>query len=758
MINNETTNTPFFTIRREGIICLILVIAILVVYWQVGNHEFIMFDDDLYVTENPNVQAGLSLKSVKWAFTVTHAHNWHPLTWLSHMLDCQIYGLNPGGHHLTNVILHILNSILLFLIFRRMTGALWKSAFVAALFALHPLHVESVAWVAERKDVLSTFFWMLTMGAYVLYVENPGIKRYLLTVLFFALGLMAKPMLVTLPFVLLLLDYWPLGRFHIRHVDDSQHTEDVSRKDTRRNKGKPRNAVENAVQADKNTTSNYRWSLLFPLLWEKIPFFILAAVSSVVTVYAQQEIIKTLELYPLGTRISNALVSYVTYMGKMLVPTNLGIFYPYAGNILTIWQIGGSILLLAGITVLVILAVRRPYLTVGWLWYLGTLVPVIGLVQVGLQSMADRYTYIPLIGIFIIISWGAPDFLAKMRYRKTVLAVSTGVLVLTLMTMAVGQVKSWRSDITLFKHATEVTRNNWLAHYNLGIALQEQNKVDEAIAHYAKALKIKPHYSKAHCNMGNALQKQGKIDEAIAHYYSALKIMPDYAKALYNLGVALQEQGKIDEAIAHYYSALKIKPDHASAHYNLGNALATQGRLDEAISHYSEALRINPDDDDTRANIQVLLTVLKETDKDIKRLKELLENNPGDPGLHYILGNQYYKRRDFEKSIYQYQKALSIQPNAVPVLNNLAIVYMAKRDYEKAVSVFGRIADLQPDNASVYYNIACVYSIQNKTKESLDLLKMAIEKGYDNWEHIRTDKDLKNIRNSLYYKEIMSNH
>jgi len=723
MINNETTNTPFFTIRREGVICLILVIAIIAVYWQVGNHEFVDFDDNEYVTKNRHVQAGLTSDSITWAFTSTHAANWHPLTWLSHMLDCQIYGLNPGGHHLTNVLLHILNTILLFLIFRRMTGALWKSAFVAALFALHPLHVESVAWVAERKDVLSTFFWMLTMGSYVWYVERRGMRRYLLVLLFFALGLMAKPMLVTLPFVLLLLDYWPLGRFHIRYVDDVQHTEDVSTKDTRRKKGKPRYAAENALQADNNTTSNYRWSLVLPLLREKIPFLILAAVSSIVTFYVQQGggAVGSLYAFPFIIRISNALASYISYIEKMLWPQHLALLYPH---VLEGWKIAGAFLILIFISYVAVRVMKRfPYIIVGWFWYLGTLVPVIGLVQVGSQSMADRYTYVPLIGIFIIIAWGASDILTRWQYRRAFLAISAGCILSVLTIVTWMQLQYWQNSISLFEHTINVTTDNFTMH----------------------------------CCMGTALAEQGKIDEAVVHYTEALKIKPDYAEAHYGRGVVLQEQDKIDEAISHYTEALKIKPDYADVHYNLGIALVRQGRVDEAISHYSEAMRINPGDDDARSRLQMIQTILKETDKDIKRLKKLLEINPGDPELHYILGNQYYKRRDFDKSINQYQKALSIHPDAVPVLNNLAMVYMAKRDYEKAVSVFGRIADLQPDNASVYYNIACMYSIQNKTKESMDSLKMAIEKGYDNWEHIKADKDLKNIRSSLYYKELMSN-
>ncbi|MBL7207805.1 MAG: glycosyltransferase family 39 protein, partial [Desulfobacterales bacterium] len=428
MINNETQKSPFFTLRREGVVCLFLALTVLAVYWQVGNHEFVNYDDKDYITENQHVQAGLTLKSIAWAFTSTHAGNWHPLTWLSHMLDCQIYGLNPCGHHFTSVFFHILNSILLFLVFKRMTGAFWKSAFVAALFALHPLHVESVAWAAERKDVLSAFFWMLTMGSYIRYVERPGTNRYLLVLLFFALGLMAKPMLITLPFVLLLLDYWPLGRFHVRKPEAAQPSEEKPQKDTKSKKRKSRKRLaKNAVQAKKTTGSDYQWSLALSLLWEKIPLFVLAAASSVVTFFVQQSggAVRSLDALPLFVRISNALVSYISYIVKMILPHNMAILYPHPKDF-SIWQVAGACLLLACISFIAIRSMKRyPYFAVGWLWYLGTLVPVIGLVQVGLQSMADRYTYIPLTGIFIIIAWGISDLAAKWCYKKEWLAAAT---------------------------------------------------------------------------------------------------------------------------------------------------------------------------------------------------------------------------------------------------------------------------------------------------------------------------------------------
>ncbi|MBU4345666.1 MAG: tetratricopeptide repeat protein, partial [Proteobacteria bacterium] len=617
--------------RREGVVCLFLVLTVLAVYWQVGDHEFVNYDDNDYITENQQVQAGLTLKSIAWAFTSTHASNWHPLTWLSHMLDCQIYGLNPRGHHFTSVFFHILNSILLFLIFKRMTGAFWKSAFVAALFALHPLHVESVAWAAERKDVLSTFFWMLTTGAYILYVENPGIKKYLLTILLFTLGLMAKPMLITLPFVLLLLDYWPLGRFQVRKPEAAQRSEEKPQKDTKSKKRKSRKgSAKNAVQAKKTTRSDCQWSLVLKLIQEKIPLFVLAAVSSVVTFFVQQSggAVESLDALPLAVRISNSIVSYINYIIKMILPHNLAVLYPHPG-MPPVWQVAGACLLLVFISFIAVKTLRRyPYFAVGWLWYLGTLVPIIGLVQVGLQSMADRYTYIPLTGIFIIIAWGIPDLVAKWRYKKEGLAAASAILLSILMALTWFQLRHWANSITLFKHAINITANNSVAHNNLGNALKDQGKISEAIKHFTEALRIKPDYVFAHNNLGNALKDQGKISEAIVHYYEALRINPDFGLAHNNLGNVLADQGKISEAIKHYTEALRINPNHADAHYNLGNVLFKEKKVDEAIGHYYEALRIKPNHARAHNNLGSAFVQQGRISEAIKHYTEALRIRP----------------------------------------------------------------------------------------------------------------------------------
>ena len=539
--------------RSEACIWLILITAVLLVYWQVGDHEFINYDDNVYITDNAQVQKGLTSKGIIWAFTTSHTGNWHPLTWISHMLDCELYGLNPRGHHLTNVLLHMANAILLFVVLRWMTGAIWRSGLVAALFALHPLHVESVAWAAERKDVLSTFFWLLTMVAYVHYVNRPGGKRYFLVLVTFFLGLMAKPMLVTLPFVLLLLDYWPLNRFKPWAVTGSVEDQPLGF----RSSGDDKSPILKAVM-------------------EKTPLFLMSLFSCVVTVMAQQEAgaISTLEIVPFKLRIANGLVSFVAYMGKMIWPQDLAVFYPHPVSDLQIWKpvVAGLFLLILS-TVALWVAQRCRYVLVGWLWYLGTLVPVIGLVQVGEQAMADRYTYVPLIGLFIVVVWGFADLVKGWRSRRWVVSVSAAVMVLALMAGSWLQVAHWKNSVKLFKHALDATSNNYVAHYNLGNALALQGNLTGAVSHYNKALQINPDHAEAHLNLAVGLDRQGKHQEAIQHYAEVLRISPHDAQSHNNLGVALAEQGRLREAVAHFTEALRIDPNFKEAQRNLDLSL-----------------------------------------------------------------------------------------------------------------------------------------------------------------------------------------
>jgi Flp pilus assembly protein TadD len=490
------------------------------------------------------------------------------------MLDCQLYGLNPGGHHLTSILFHIANTALLFLVLKRMTGALWRSLFVASLFALHPLHVESVVWVSERKDVLSGFFWMLTLWAYVRYAERPSsLGSYLLVLLCLGLGLMAKPMLVTLPFVLLLLDFWPLGRFR-----------------------------------DGGSERPIDWPRARRLILEKLPLFVMAAVSSVVTLLVQRAsgAMTDLEMLPFDLQIGSSLLAYVGYIGKTIWPVGLGVFYPHPGEAVSPLMVVIAAVFLITICVLVIRAARtRPYLSVGWLWYMGTLLPVIGLVQVGGQSMADRYTYLPLIGLFIIAAWGLPELVERFSRRRVLLpAVATSLLVV-LAVLACFQVTRWKDSVSLFEHTLRVTSDNDRIHYNLGVVLERRGELDDAIMHYSEAIRIRPHYVSANFNLGNALAKQGKLDHALARLSEAVRLKPHLREARLNLGATLARQGKLDEAIAQYAEILQLHPDFSEARVNLGASLAVQGRREEAIAHLSEVLRVEPDHPRARLLLQV---------------------------------------------------------------------------------------------------------------------------------------------------------
>jgi Flp pilus assembly protein TadD len=616
--------------RRTLLMCVFLAISIIAIYWQINHCDFTNYDDNAYVTENSYIQNGITLKGARWAFTTNHTGNWHPLTWLSYMLDYELFRLNPAGYHIVNLLFHIVNSLLLFLILYRMTKAIWQSAFVAAVFAIHPLHVESVAWVAERKDVLSTFLWMLTMGAYVFYVQRRELKRYLLALFFFALGLMAKPMLVTLPFVLLLLDYWPLRRLTIGKSPVSEHTQSeksLNMRSKKKERGRNRKKPEHVNKTEKE---NRRQPAIGHIILEKVPFFVLSLASSIVTYIAQQEggAIASLQSYPLSARIANALVSYCSYIGKIVWPENLAVLYPHPG-MLPPWQVIGAVIFLVITTSLIIRTAKRyPYLTTGWLWYLGTLVPVIGLVQVGVQAMADRYTYVPIIGVLIMVAWGVPELLKKWRYRNAALATLTVIILCIFSFVGWKQVQYWRNSITLFTHALDVTTNNYIAHSNLGHSLLAQGKLEEAIHHYSEAVRICPNCYEENNNLGIALQGQGRVEEAISHYVEAIRLNPNNIKAYVNLGEALASQGKLTEAMAFFSQALQIKPDSAEVHYNVGTMLLSRGDFDKAIYHFRESIRIKPDYAKAYNNLGNALLLQGEIDEAIRSFQQALLSKP----------------------------------------------------------------------------------------------------------------------------------
>jgi protein O-mannosyl-transferase len=556
---NGKTPTQLMPRWRVPMICLVLAAISFAVFGQTVTHEFVNFDDNAYVYENPVVARGLTRKGIVWAFTGFHASNWHPLTWLSHMLDCQLYGLHPGGHHLTNVLLHTATVILLFLVLREMTGALWRSAFVAAVFAIHPLRVESVAWVAERKDVLSGLFFMLTIGAYVRYARRQSSwGRYGLVMVLFAMGLMCKPMLVTLPAVLLLLDYWPLRR------------------------------VESPGR----------------LVMEKLPLLALSAASCITTILAQDKIMLTTESLSVAMRLQNALTACAVYLGQMVCPTGLAVLYPFPPNGPPRREVALAVVVMAGLSAVAWAArLARPWLLVGWVCYLVMLLPVLGIIQVGGQAHADRYTYLPQIGIYVALTW----LVAEIRLSRLAIGTLMTVVIALLMVCAWQQTAYWQDSETLWTRTLDCTSDNAVARYDFGTFLLRKGNVDEAITQFRMALEIKPNYVDAHNNLGTAFLRKGGVYEAIAQYRMALQRKPNFPDAHNNLGTALQQMGDLAQAIFEYRTALQIKPNYANAHYNLGVALMQMGRVAEAISQYRQALEIEPDNAKALNNLAWLL-------------------------------------------------------------------------------------------------------------------------------------------------------
>jgi tetratricopeptide (TPR) repeat protein len=577
--------------------CLIytgLALVTLAVYLPALHHGFVEYDDQQYVTDNPRVQAGLTLTGLIWALGF-HAGNWHPLAWLSHMLDCQLYGAWAGGHHLTSILLHIASALLLFSVLNRMTDAVWRSAAVAALFAWHPLHVESVAWVAERKDVLCAFFWMLTLWLYVRYSAQPATGRYLFALGSFVLCLMSKPMGVTLPFVLLLLDYWPLNR-----------------------------VLEFGRHPPEKPPLRFAQKSWRQIALEKVPFLALSAIACVLTLRAQEIAIVSTAGLPMVPRAAHVLAAYNHYLAAAFVPRPLAVYYPYQIQLPAL-TIGCAVIVLGLTTLLAVKNLRRrPYLIVGWLWYLGTLVPVIGLVQVGDQAWADRYTYLPLIGLFLPLVWFAFEAV-KNRVALQIASVMVAVGLLAATSVQLGY---WQNTRTLFEHAAKVTPKNYMAITVLGSLLAKEGKLDEAMEYYQTALSYQPNFPEAHFFLGNALDEQGKLDEAIAEYQKSLWFRPTQEQTHIFMGVALGRQKKYDEAMAHYHAALKLNPDSAIAQNNLARLLHTQGRFDEAIEHYHAALEIDPKLALARNNLGILLIQKGDVTNGTIQLREALQLNP----------------------------------------------------------------------------------------------------------------------------------
>ncbi len=601
------------------LISICLAAAIIAVYWPLYNYSFVQYDDNIYVTSNINIQSGLNWRNIRWAFTTGYASNWHPVTWLSHTFDYQLFKTWAGGHHLTNILFHILNTLILFYVLKRMTAALWPSVFVAAAFALHPLHVESVAWIAERKDVLSTFFMLLTIWAYIRYVEKLKLKWYLAAIALFILGLMSKPILVTIPFVLLLLDYWPLER-----------------------------------------------KISLWVLIEKIPFFICSIASSVVTFLVQQKggAMSSIESFGLTIRINNAIVVYVMYIAKMIWPSRLAVLYPHPGGTLSSMQIIICALLLVFISIgFLYFGRRHKFLTVGWLWYLGMLVPVIGLVQVGLQSMTDRCTYITLTGLFIIISWGVKEIVPIWHRRNTTLTLLSAAVLAGWAVIASQQVRYWKDSITLFEHTLEVTKNNYHIHNNYATYLFGVGRIDEAIEQFNKLLAIKPDSVEAHNNLGCTLMHTGKFEQAIEQFKLAMKYDPSFAEASYNMAVVLLEQNRPEEAVSYLKRALELKPGDIDTQIKLASVLIKLERFDEAIEICSKILKSDPGNVFAHGNLALAFGGMGKGDEAIKEIRYVLKARPRDVEMYRNLGTLLEGKGDTSGAKEAYSTALKIDPN-----------------------------------------------------------------------------------------------
>jgi Flp pilus assembly protein TadD len=643
-MSKKTRKTPRVRVyqQRHGevlygflIACFLLIALAVVAYWPVFGNQFVNIDDDRYVTDNAMVLQGISPKNVLWSFRSLVASNWHPLTWISHMLDISLYGLNPAGHHATNLIFHIANTLLLFALLKFMTGARWRSAFVAALFAIHPVHVESVAWVAERKDVLSGFFWMLMLWAYVLYVRKPEAGRYVLVLITYAVGLLAKPMLVSLPLVLLLLDLWPLQR---------------------------------TCQGDSKESKTWKFLAL-----EKIPLFVLSVASCVVTLYAQKHggAVASLVRYPLYIRVENAVLSYCKYLLKALWPTNLAVFYPYDKHIPILHALGAVAILMAVTALSIRLYRHHRYVLIGWLWFLITLIPVIGLVQVGVQALADRYTYLPLTGIFIIIAWGVPDLAERIRSDRFRRLVHWRVLPIAALgiigALTIGtrtQSAYWKDSLTLMRRTLSVTLDNAVAENNYAVALRD---------------------------LGNAAQ--ARHESVVAKYYFSLaerhfrevvRIDPEDVEGHFNLGVMFADRGETDEAISHFVAGLKNAPNDPKAHASMGTLLSRKGDVAGALSHFRKSLAILPNDAEARYNLAALLIKCGRSDEAVAELKKTVQIAPAHVAAYDNLGTIMFTEKRYPEAVRYFSEALRIKPDYLPARTNLAICYYYAGDYKAA--------------------------------------------------------------------------
>jgi len=667
-------------------LAILLAAVTVAVYWPVGGFEFTIYDDPSDVYENPYVLGGLTWHGIAWALTATEDANWMPLTRLSHMAVAHVAGMSAGRHHQVNLALHVANVVLLFLVLAWMTGARWPSAAVAALFALHPLHVESVAWVTERKDVLSTLFWILTMGAYAWYARRPSVVRYAAVFGLLALGLMAKPMLVTLPLVLLLLDFWPLGRL-TGNAECGMRSGGLTAK------------AERSAFSLRTAHSALR------VVLEKVPLLALAAAASVLTYVTQQAggAMRFGHAISFSSRVSSALVAYVAYLGQTVWPQGLTVYYPYVAD-RPVWQPVAAAVFLTVVTVVVVVAARRValgYLAVGWFWYVGTLVPVIGLVQVGRQWIADRYTYVPLIGVFLMVSWGAWEachaFAPLRKHGRFLLAVGSAAVLAALAVAARIQARYWADNETLFHRNLAVIRGSALAHFHLGAGMLGEGRFSEAATHLAEAIRLDPADLASYSGLGYVLHMQGRLDEAVAVYRQALSLKPDDAMTYSNLGVILEAQGRRDEAMAHYREAVRLDPDNAGGHDNLAGLLLSFGRLDEAIAHYRRAATLRPDRADVHRSLGVALLRKGDFGGAVGPLAEVVRLRPDDAKAHNNLGFALVSAGRAEEGIACFREAVRMDAFLPDAQKNLGWVLAAQGRTAEAAPHLAEALRLRPD-------------------------------------------------------------
>ncbi len=711
--------------RKTVLIALSLILLTTAVFAVAATYDFVNYDDPDYVTENRNVKAGLTLKGVGWAFTTNLHDHWHPLTWMSHMLDCQLFGLHPAGPHTINILLHVANTLLIFLVLLRMTKAPWKSALVAAFFALHPLHVETVAWVTGRKDLLSTFFMFLTLWVYARYAEQPCLGKYLLALSMFAMGLLAKSMLVTLPVILILLDYWPLGRF-------------------------PRNKSNGGLK------SSFFFLLKARVLKEKIPFFLLSIIDSGIILFMSQNRLggKTGPSFSLWERLLHATNGYAAYVKKLFWPTDISIAYQPNAH-LTAWITVLSAVLILGISLFSLKNLkRRPYLMVGWLWFLVMLFPVIGFIRTGPHILADRYSYVTYIGLFIMVSWAIGEWSQKgLRHKQIAISAAVlGIVLCSFLTLA--QVKYWKNSVTLFTHAIAVNRSNVTAQLNLGLALHNQGNDKEAMDHLKKAIELAPEKAIVQYGLASFLSDLGKTQEAIPYLSEAIRLKPGYLKAHVQLGICLARIGKFDQAYAHFKEAINLDKEDPWVHYNYGNALGLQKKYTEAIGEIKKAVEMDPHYELARNRLSTYKRMFS-LEKGIKLFEngkveeaaEMLEKMvrlfPDEPQAYFYLGLIASGKGQLDVASSYLGKAVKANPEYAEAYVNLGIILNRKKAYEEAEKAFMKAIEVRPEFVKAHYNYAVFLYLQHRNAEAMDQLAKSL----------KINPNDKKARDTLHYIE-----